>query len=145
MSDHKRQRSNESGLFRPRSNRRAKSLDSPSFHWSQHYATTSQAHRNQLRRLAQSPDNPLLHLTTMTPFPLLDTRSSYRVCSPGTPRLPLHTTRHQSFREWLSGGLMLEAHQILRKASVRYYDVEVVIRNPFKTLHPVRTASTTRL
>ncbi|KAI4911002.1 hypothetical protein J4E90_007259 [Alternaria incomplexa] len=136
MSDHKRQRSNESGLFRPRSTRRAKSLDSSSLHWSRHDATTSQAHRRQLRRLAQSPDNPLLYLTTMTPFPLLDTRSSYRVCSLGMPRLPVHTTRHQGFREWLAGGLMLEVHQILRKASVRYYDVEVVIRKPFKTPGP---------
>ncbi|KAI4695193.1 uncharacterized protein J4E84_001818 [Alternaria hordeiaustralica] len=52
------------------------------------------------------------------------------------PRLPVHTTRHQGFREWLAGGLMLEVHQTLRKASVRYYDVEVVIRKPFKTPGP---------
>jgi len=31
---------------------------------------------------------------------------------------------------------MLEVHQILREASVRYYDVEVVIRKPFKTPGP---------
>ena len=31
---------------------------------------------------------------------------------------------------------MLEVHQILREASVRYYDVEVVIRKSFKTPGP---------
>jgi len=31
---------------------------------------------------------------------------------------------------------MFEVHQILREASVRYYDVEVVIRKPFKTPGP---------
>ncbi|KAI4712446.1 hypothetical protein J4E89_002713 [Alternaria sp. Ai002NY15] len=64
------------------------------------------------------------------------TPSSYRVCSAGMPRLPVHTNRYQGFREWLAGSLMLEVHQILREASVRYYDVEVVIRKPFKTPGP---------
>ncbi|KAI4626670.1 hypothetical protein J4E83_003822 [Alternaria metachromatica] len=52
------------------------------------------------------------------------------------PRPPVHTTRHQGFREWLAGGFVLEVHQILREASVRYYDVDVVIRKPFKTPGP---------